>query len=75
MERVGYSAELAVKGNSHHVSVAANNHTTNLSRLFKEKMKDPPTPPDQIGKGDHNLYKEEKGGGGKPHLPTLFRKI
>ena len=48
---VGYLGELAVKGNSRHnrftthislnrLSVAANNHITNLFHLFQERMKD-----------------------------------
>ena len=36
----------------------------NVSNFFTEKgFRQPPRPPDQIGKGDHNFYKERTGGG------------
>ena len=30
--------------------------------LCKTGLREPPTPPEQIGEGDHNFYKEKKGG-------------
>ena len=30
--------------------------------MFKKGLNKPPTPPKKIGGGDHNFYKEKKGG-------------
>ena len=70
------------------VSVVNSNQTTNLFLTIfqiermnteltcvKKGLNKPPTPPEKIGDGDHNFYKEKKGAAKKKNFHKFSKKF